>query len=44
VVFEFLKEKTFGTTAWHTIKAFERSGWGRDAFLALIALYTLVLM
>jgi hypothetical protein len=38
-VFEFLKEKTFGTTAWHTIKAFEKSGQGREAFLALIALY-----
>ena len=23
-VFDFLKEKTFGTTAWHTIKVFER--------------------
>ena len=38
-VFDFLKEKTFGTTAWHTIKAFERRGGGREAFLALIALY-----
>jgi hypothetical protein len=37
--FEFLKDKTFGTTAWHTIKAFERAGIGREAFLALIALY-----
>ena len=38
-VFEFLKDKTFGTTVWHTIKCFERAGWGREAFLALIALY-----
>ena len=38
-VFDFLKDKTFGTTAWHTIKSFERAGWGREAFLALIALY-----
>jgi hypothetical protein len=38
-VFEFLKDKTFGTTAWHTIKCFERAGRGREAFLALIALY-----
>ena len=38
-VFDFLKDKTFGTTAWHTIKCFERSGGGKQAFLALIALY-----
>jgi hypothetical protein len=38
-VFELLKDKTFGTTAWHTIKAFERAGRGRQAFLALITQY-----
>jgi hypothetical protein len=38
-VFDFLKDKTFGTRAWHTIKSFERGGWGREAFLALLALY-----
>jgi hypothetical protein len=37
-VFDFLKEKTFGTAAWHTIKSFERAGCGGEAFLALIAL------
>ena len=31
-VFEFLKDKTFGTTAWHTIKCFERAGRGREEF------------
>ena len=38
-VFDFLKDKTFGTMAWHTIKTFERRGGGGQAFLALIALY-----
>jgi hypothetical protein len=37
--FDFLKEKVHGTTAWHTIKSFERAGQGREAFLALIDLY-----
>ena len=27
-VFDFLKDKTFSTTAWHTIKTFERRGGG----------------
>jgi hypothetical protein len=38
-VFDFLKAKTFGTTAWPTIKSFERAGRDREAFLTLIALY-----
>jgi hypothetical protein len=39
VVFDFMKEKVHGTKAWGTIKQFERASHGREAFLALIALY-----
>jgi hypothetical protein len=38
-LFDLLKDKVHGTTAWHTIKSFERLGRGREAFLALIALF-----
>jgi hypothetical protein len=38
-VFDFLKTKVDETTVWNTIKQFERADQGRNAFLALIALY-----